>query len=312
MILILDRILKPLTVLLAVAVILGACNSDRAATGRPVIVVTTSMLGDVVANVAGNDAGVEVLIPIGGDPHEYQPSARDTAVLASAALVVANGLGLEGGFGDVLDSIARDGTPVLTLGPQLDPLPLRSAGGEARSAGTVDDPHVWMDPIRMAGAAKLVAARLESLLPGRDWSSRADAYARTLITTDAEIRSTLASIPADARRLVTNHDSLEYFADRYDMTVVGTVIPGGSTMAQPGSADLARLLDVMRRENTRVVFAETIEPRTLADSLAAEVGPDALVVELFTGSLGGPGSGAETLIEMLLTDARRIAGALGQ
>jgi len=116
---------------------------------------------------------------------------------------------------------------------------------------------------------------------------------------------------AQDRRLVTNHDSLGYLADRYDFEIVGTVIPSGSTLANPSSGQLATLIAVMRTEDVNVVFAETTQPELLADAIAAELGEDAIVVELYTGSLGEPGSGADTLVGLLRTNALRIAGALG-
>jgi zinc/manganese transport system substrate-binding protein len=111
--------------------------------------------------------------------------------------------------------------------------------------------------------------------------------------------------------MVTNHEAFGYFADRYGFEILGVVIPGGSTLAQPSSAELAGLVEVMEQSGTRAIFAETTEPTTLADAVAAELGDDVEVVELFTESLGGPGSGAETLAAMLLTNAGRISEALG-
>jgi zinc/manganese transport system substrate-binding protein len=118
-------------------------------------------------------------------------------------------------------------------------------------------------------------------------------------------------VPAERRVLVTNHDALGYFADRYGFEVLGTVIPGGATLADPSSADLAELVATIQREEVPAIFAETIEPSVLAETVAAEVGDQVRVVELFTGSLGEEGSGAETLIDALIINARRIAEALG-
>ena len=109
---------------------------------------------------------------------------------------------------------------------------------------------------------------------------------------------------------MTNHDSLGYFAQRYQLEVMGAVVPGGTTLAEPSSAALASLVELMQIEDIRVIFSENTEPAAVAEAVAAEVGPNVSVVELFTGSLGGPGSGAETLIDLLLTNAMRIAGAL--
>jgi zinc/manganese transport system substrate-binding protein len=163
----------------------------------------------------------------------------------------------------------------------------------------------------MAKAATIIAQSLTSLDDSVDWESRADAYGIRLDATDKEIEGILAAIPERDRKLVTNHDSLAYLADRYDFVVVGTVVPGGSTLGDPSSEELAQLVRVIEEEDVQALFVETTQTSALADALAAEVGSEIEVIELYTGSLGAPGSGADTLIGMLLTNARRIAEGLG-
>ncbi|MDX1689707.1 MAG: metal ABC transporter substrate-binding protein [Acidimicrobiia bacterium] len=315
-------------VVLAVALLVAACGGDGE-TGRErlLVVATTTILGDVVANVAGDDADVETLLPVGADPHDFQPSARDIARLREADLVVANGLGLEAELTDALEAAADDGVRILTVAPGLDPIPFAGDGEDEDHANEEDhaeedhadeeghtdhgelDPHVWMDPLRMADAARAVAAELDDLAEG-DWASRAEAYAAELEALDAEIAGLVAGIPAAERVLVTNHEALGYFAERYGFQVVGVVVPGGSTMGDPSSAELAGLVETMRETGVRAVFAETIDPSGLADAVAAEVGGAVAVVELYTGSLGPEGSGAETLVDLLRLDAQRIVDAL--
>jgi zinc/manganese transport system substrate-binding protein len=299
-------------VALATALALAACGDGDAgeATAELRIVATTTILGDVARNVAGDDAAVEVLLPVGADPHDYQPSSQQVAAIQRADLVIANGLGLEEGLEDVLDSAARDGAAVLEIAPLLDPLPF---GGEDDDADHGDgglDPHVWLDPQRMVEAARQIATELEAIGPDRDWGARAERYAGQLAAADRQIEELLAVIPPEDRKLITNHDALEYFAGRYGFQIIGSVIPGGSTLGDPSSGELADLVEVMRSEGLRAIFAETTESATLAAALADEVGGDVRVVDLYTGSLGEPGSGAETLIDMLVTNARLIAGAL--
>jgi zinc/manganese transport system substrate-binding protein len=129
--------------------------------------------------------------------------------------------------------------------------------------------------------------------------------------TDQGVEELLSPLPEDRREMVTNHEAFGYFADRYGFEILGVVIPGGSTLAEPSSAELVALVEVMEQSGTRSIFAETTEPTTLADAVAAELGDDVEVVALFTESLGAAGSGAETLSEMLLTNAGRISEALG-
>jgi zinc/manganese transport system substrate-binding protein len=162
----------------------------------------------------------------------------------------------------------------------------------------------------MADAAVLIADALAEIDTATDWTAAAETYADELIRLDGEIEEILGDVPVEKRLLVTNHDSLGYFADRYDFEIVGTVIPGGSTLGDPSSADLAELVETMRARSIAVVFADTTNPTRLAEVLTEELGGDVAVVELYTGSLGPEGSGAETLIEMLRTNARLIADAL--
>jgi zinc/manganese transport system substrate-binding protein len=166
-----------------------------------------------------------------------------------------------------------------------------------------------MDPLRVADAVELIAGELAALDSSVDWEANASVYADQLRALDAEVVSMLAAVPEERRKLVTNHDAFGYFAERYEFEVVGTVIPGGATLADPSSAELAELVEVLVDENIDVIFAETIEPAALAEAVAAEV-DGASVVELFTGSLGESGSGAETYVDFVRSNASRVADAL--
>lgn len=307
----LRKLLVAPTILLLVAISVSACGR-RSGDGSspPRVVATTSVWGDVVTQIVGDDAQVQVLIPIGTDAHEFQATSRQAAALQEADLVIANGLGLEEGLGDVLDSAARDGANILEVAPELDPLPFASPEGAREPEPGALDPHVWFDPTRVATAARLIAARLAEIDESVDWESRAASYADVLHVTDDQVARILEKVEDGERKLVTNHDSLGYFADRYGLSVISVVIPGGSTMGEPSSAEMAALVEEIESEGVRTIFAETTQPTLLAEALAAEVGDTVSVVRLYTGSLGEPGSGADTLTGMLTTDAELISGAL--
>ncbi len=121
----------------------------------------------------------------------------------------------------------------------------------------------------------------------------------------------LAGVPPERRLLVTNHEAMGYFAERYGFEILGVVIPGGSTLAEPGAAEVAELAAIIREAEVPAIFAETSYSTALADALASEAGTEVEVVELYTESLGEPGSGAETYTGMVTTNAERIAAALG-
>ncbi len=300
--------------LFALTLVLVACSPDdpeTSTTGLDVV-VTTSILGDVIRNIAGEDVTVKVLVPIGADPHDYQASSQQIASIQSADLVVANGLLLEEGLIDVLENARADGANVLEIAPLLDPVAFGDRDRCDPTAGLeICDPHVWLDPARMADAVTLIALQLAELNQSIDWSARAEEYGDELLAADEQIATLLESVPSDNRTVVTNHDSLGFFADRYGLHVVATVFPSGSTLADPSSEWLATLVRVIDEERVGAILAETTLPTVFAEAVAAETGDDVEVVELFIGSLGEPGSGADTLIGMLLTNAERIASVLG-
>ena len=285
----------------------------------PRVVATTSILGDVVGELVGEHAEVQVLVPPGQDPHGFAPSARQAQDVRTADLVVANGLQLEAALLDVLDAAEGDRVPVVRLAEHLDPIAPTGAhehGDEGDHAdgheGGALDPHVWLDPLRMADGARLVAERIEAagIAEDVDWAARGEDVAGDLETLHDEVAAILEPVSDDCRQLVTAHDSLGYFATRYDFDVLGSVVPGTSSQAEPSARDFAALAATLRETGVTAVFVGVGQSTRLADALADEVSRDVTVVELYTGSLGEPGSGAQDYAGMLTTDARRIADAL--
>jgi zinc/manganese transport system substrate-binding protein len=313
------RFAIPVAIVGLVAALLTGCAGDDGTDGTVQIVATTTILGDITRNVAGDNANVAVLMPVGVNPHDFQPSSQQVAAIQRADLVVANGLGLEAALHDVLEAAESDGVLVWEVAADLDPLPFATAGHEdedghedegGHEQGSLD-PHFWLDPLRVAAAAGLMSERLSEVAPDVDWSSAADKYAGELAALHSTSVEQLAVVAVSDRKLVTNHLSLGYFSDRYDFEMIGTVIPGGASLANPSSSELASLVETIEQEQVPAMFTETTEPDALAQAVAAEVGYDVKVVELYTGSLGEPGSDGDTLIKMLDTNVRRIAEALG-
>lgn len=323
-----------LVALLAVlALVAVGCSSDDDAEGDTLtIVATTTIWGDVVSQIAGDTATVEVLMPVGADPHAYQASSQQAALVESADLVVANGLGLEEGLHDLLESAVSDGVNLFEVGPELNPIPFGDSeedhddeeghdedgdtghdddeeGHEHDHEADGDDPHVWLDPDRVALAAKLIAEELLEMDPEGPWLERANDYIVSLVALDEDLAKDFGALTADGRKMVTNHHSFGYFAERYNFTIVGVVVPGGSTLSDPSSQDLAALVETMEAENARTIYTETTEPSTLADAVAAELGEDVSVVELYTGSLGEAANGTNSYLGMMRENAKRIVEA---
>lgn len=316
----------PLLATTAAAGLLTAACGDGTVSGggdgTPVVAVTTTILGDVVAELVGDLAEVEVIMPANADPHEFQPSARQAAALRSADLVVANGGGFEEGLDDTIRSAEDDGVAVFEAVEHA--ALLARDGGEPGAGDDHDDddgddhghegadPHVFTDPARMATVADALAGALAQQVPALDtdaFRDRAAAYVDELRALDAEVEGMLAPIPTERRKLVTNHDVFTYFADRYDFEVVGAVIPSTTTQAAASAAQIDALARLVEAEGVPAIFADTSSPDDLAETLAAEVG-DVAVVELFSESLGAEGSGADTYAGMVRSNATRIAEAL--
>ena len=310
-----------------------APTSDQAAAPAvvegPSVVVTTTILGSVVGNIlscaVGSDASMTVVMPIGADPHDFQPSSEQVAAMSTAELVVANGLFLEEGLVSVLESLETDGVNVLHVAELVDPLPFvdEHADEHARDHGDDHadeaegerahgdfDPHFWFDMERMALVAELVGSELAVATGVSDYEDCGVSVATDIRSAEADVIAALQAVPEESRILVTDHDAFGYFADRYDFHVAGVVIPGGSTLSDPSSRELAELVEVIERENVPAIFANTATSSDVVTSLAAEIGRDIKVVALFVGSLGGPGSGAEDYTSMMVLNASLIVDAL--
>lgn len=312
----------------AVATMLAitSCSSDDTDQAKPLIVATTSILGDITSSIVGESATVETLMPPGVDPHDFQLSSSQAARMANAQLIVSNGLGLEEGIEDVLAALAIDGVRVFEAAELVDPIPfgeylldVHEDHGEHEDGSHDDhdghdhgslDPHFWHDPLRVATAAELIGDELAEVLGDPSLSERARGYADQLRALDTEIATIFDVIPVERRILVTNHDSLGYLANRYGFDVLGVVIPGGSTLAEPSSSELAQLTAAIDESEAPAIFVETIASSALAEAVTDELGRPIQIVSLFTDSLGDPGSNANTYIGMMRSNASLIADAL--
>ncbi|WP_210649873.1 zinc ABC transporter substrate-binding protein AztC [Nocardioides sp. SYSU D00065] len=277
--------------------------------GRPDVVVTTNILGDVVRAVVGEQADVTVLMRPNADPHSFEISAQEAALLRSADLVVSNGLGLEEGLQRHLDAAADDGRKMFVAGDHVDVLEYSAEEGVE---GGAPDPHFWTDPARMLDVVDGLAAALGDVegLDADELEQRTADYRSELEELDAEMARAFAGIPDERRSLVTNHHVFGYLADRFDFRVVGAVVPGGTTLASPSAADLDDLAGAIEDAGVPTIFAESSQPDRLVQVLADEAGVDVQVVELFTESLTGPGEGAETYLDMQRANTERITSGL--
>ena len=268
------------------------------------VVATTPIIADLVRQVGGQRVEVESILPNNADPHDFEPRPEDIIKVEDAAVVFTHGLRLDEWASDLIDNSGTD-APVFVVTDGIETLDSKEETFEE------GDPHVWFDPTRAQQMVTNIANALAEVDPdGSDsYSERSTAYNDQLSQLDQEIKERIALIPADQRKIVTNHDALGYFADRYGLTVVGTVFPGSDTRSEPSAQEVAELVDSIQQQGVKAVFAENTVSPTIAEELASEAGVK-VVDDLFTDSLGDSGSGADTFIGLMQTDTRLIVEAL--
>jgi len=289
---------------------LAACGSDAGGeTPDAYVVATTGIWADVAGRVACDGSlDIRTIVPAGGDPHSFEPSLRDRETLDGATLVVANGLGLEETLADTLDSVEDGGVPVFRAGDHVETLEAADEDEHAHEGG---DPHIWLDPTRVAAALPALATALVEAGADRAAIDECVATAQAdLAALDEELSATFAAVPDERRLLVTNHDALGYLADRYDFEIVGTVLPSTSTLTGASPGELEELAEAIEAAGVSAIFTERFSDSTDVKALAERLGVD--VVELYSDALGEPGSGADTYDGMLRADATSIATALAQ
>jgi zinc/manganese transport system substrate-binding protein len=280
--------------LLAAAMLALASCAGRPSSGKRIIVVTYSILGSVVKDLVGDAFEVVVSIPDGLDPHEWEPSAKDIEAIDHAALVVENGLGLEEGMTKALGAAAKAGVKVFTAS---DHVVVRTVGaGEGIPSGDPDqaigaeDPHIWTDPVTMRAVADALAEEIQADFKV-DLSKRRDDLDARYDALDAEVAASAAKLPAERRQLVTGHESMGYFAQRYGFKLVGALVPSLSSQAESSAAGIVALKRLVAASGVPVIFTEIGENPKVALALAEEAG--VRTVPLTTHALPKGGGYAE-------------------
>jgi zinc/manganese transport system substrate-binding protein len=300
---------KAIITLLICAILMAACQAAPpiAQNGKETIVVTYSILGSVVKELVGTDANVEVLIPNGQDPHEWEPSAQDIETLNKADLIVQNGFDLEAGLQKTLSLAVLEGVKTFIASDYIAARTLGAGegiqgGGPDQAVGAAD-PHLWTDPLTMKQVVIALAEYLKNNL-NLDETTRAQTLESQLDNLNTEISRLVSTLPEANRKLVTGHESLGYFADRYGFKLVGAIIPSLSTQAEVSAAQLASLKTLIEENHVKAIFTELGTPPSIAQAIGQETGVK--VVQLSTHSLPADGSYltymrdlAQTIVENL-------------
>lgn len=285
------------------------------------VVATTSIIGDVVAQVGGDAIELTTLMGPGQDPHSYEPGARELTAVANADVIFVNGWDLEEGLVADLAEIGA-GVPLIPISANIEPLAFGDdeheheetdeTANEHEHSGI--DPHVWFSIPNVAQWTENVASVLSALDPANAeiYAKNAAAYQLELEALAQTVEPQLAAIPAEKRFLVTNHDTFSYFANAYDFELIGTVIPAASTLAEPSASDLTALIHEMEAHAVCTIFTETTISDTLAQTITAELeGCDEVqVLELYTGAIGSVGSDTDSYIGMFHANVDAIVAGL--
>lgn len=281
----------------------GGGDDDNASTNRPNVVATTVQITALTKEVGGDKIDLTGIIPAGADAHEFEPTASDLTAIEGADVILKHGIGLDDWLDDTLS--ANNDAEVVTV---TEGIALRQGEDEGE---LVDDPHVWHDPDNDKIMVDNIVAALDRADPANksSYDANATAYKQKLDDTKTQVQQIIDEIPAENRKLVTNHDAFGYFARAFGLEIVGAVIPSISTGSEPSAQDTADLLDTIAREHVKAIFAESSVNATLATTLAEDAHVK-IVDDLYGDSLGQPGSGADTVDGMLVANARKIADAL--
>lgn len=302
-----------LAALLVFPLLLSACApGGPSAAGKLNVVATTTIVGDVVRQVGGDQIALSVMIPPNVDEHGYEPTPQDAAKVADADLVFINGAGLEQFIEKLMKNAAgkaklvtvSDGIALLQ-GPVEDE-PANSAGSTALAG----DPHIWMDPKNVLAWVENIRKALSAADPAHaaQYQANADRYRQQLKDLDAWIRQQVAPLPQERRRLVTDHMIFTYFASEYQFEQVGAVVPGYSTLAAPSAQELAALEDHIRKLGVPVIFVgNTVNP-ALAERVAQDT--HTRLVHILTGSLSDANGPAPTYLEYMKYNVNAVVTAL--
>jgi ABC-type Zn uptake system ZnuABC Zn-binding protein ZnuA len=285
-----------LLALLLLALAAGCGDGGGAGNASVEAVATTTEVADLVRNVGGDRVAVDSILRPNSDPHEYEPRPSDAAAIAKADIVFRSGGDLDQWLGGVLDS----------------------AGGDAKTVTLIDsvkregdDPHWWQDPRNAILAVAAIRDALIDVDPdGRaGYERRAAAYTAKLRRLDGEVARCIDRVPAGKRKLVTTHDALGYFADRYGIEVIGAVIPSLSTQAQPSAKDVNALVDQIESEGVEAIFPEASLSKKLEQAIAREAGAE-VGGQLWADTLGPEGSSGATYLGSIRANATTLADGM--
>jgi zinc/manganese transport system substrate-binding protein len=273
------------------------------AAGPLPVVASFSILGDLVRQVGGDLVAVNALVGPDGDAHVYEPRPRDLRTLMAAALLVRNGLGLEGWM-DRLTGAAGFKGKVVVVASAVVPRTMRENGGALTT-----DPHAWQDPCNAVLYVRAIAGGLASVDAANAaiYRAAAEQYSARIVQMDGWIEATMTAIPPGQRRIITTHDAFGYYGARYGVEFLSA--EGISTEFEPSAKAIAALVRQIKREKVRAIFIENMTSPRMAEMLARETGA-VLGGTIYSDALSPPGGPAATYLDMLQWNTKLFAKAM--
>jgi len=272
------------------------------------VLATETFLADIAQNVAGARVKVNALMPVGIDPHNFEPTPADIKKVADSNVLIVNGAGVESFMARLLENA---GGKRVMIEASKGLTSRKPSAGEPVDADNPVDPHFWLDPNNVVKYVENIRDGLSQVDPdgATTYAANAAAYIAKLKELDQWIADQVKPLPPARRLLVTNHESLGYFADRYGFKIIGAIIPSVSTGASPSAQQLARLIDHIKATHAPAIFLETGANPQMANQVAQETGIK-VVSELFTHSTTDANGPAPTYIDMMKYDLKTIVDAL--
>lgn len=297
------QINKLLILVLLLAFVFSGCSSDRQESGEPFVLATTSIVGDVAAQVAGELIEVRVLLPPNVDPHSFQPTPQDLVAIEQADLVLINGFDLEEFLGEMIED-AVSAEKIVEVSKGVQPIFFEEADEEHGV-----DPHVWMSPLNVAIWVENISAAFSELDSAHeaDYHLNAQAYQEELQELHDWALDQFELVPEEQRLLVADHETFNYLARTYGLEIVGT-LTGFSSLAESSAQEMAAIEDVITSLDVPAIFVSITVPTRLAEQVAEDTGVQ--IIRVYTGALSVEDGQAATYLEMMRYTISQIVEAL--
>ncbi len=280
-------------------------NADGGDNERLEVVSTSTIIADLTQRIGGEEIEHQGILQPGADPHVYEPTPKDSVALEKADLILYNGFNLEPGLIKLINSIGLKADKY-AVGEVVKPLDFEYKGQKE------PDPHVWGDTANAIAMTTAIRDRLIELSPEdkATFVVNADRLIKELKQVDSWITEQIQTIPENKRKLVTTHDAFQYYTNAYDLEMAGTLI-GISTEEQPSAQTVKNLANDIKKRQIPAIFAETTINPQLIRTVAEEAGVKLAPQQLYSDSIGAPGSEGDSYVKMLVANTKSIVESLG-